>query len=204
MDSRRLLYGHILKKLLAISGFPDREGLSSEILKNGKEAVIKEILSDFNHLNLSHYPVGERIYLIDTAVKAGNLEIVKALTEKFEKEGYADDIRIPSKDNMEHPYRPVFWLAAIVTRHLPKENYQAIEKYLCEHFKISDQIKINGKMTTRTQYLTSIDKWKHEKNIEFLGRGFKFSEKANTFVRYRRHELLDDIEKGIPLKPSKK
>ena len=147
-DSRDLLKT-ITANLLIISGFPLKNQSQSQatLLEKGKDTIIKEILRDITLLKLYLLDTKNRILLIDAAVKAANLDIVKALTEKYIKEGFENDIKIPSKDNPEHPYRPVFWLASIVSRYpgIPVSAYKAVEDYLCEKFSIPDVVNINGK-----------------------------------------------------------
>ena len=82
----------------------------------------------------------------------------------------------------------LFWLPMIVTRVVDKRHYQDIENYLCHRLQIQEPVLIDGEPTTRKMYLASVDKWKHEKNIELMKiYGIKRP-------RYRRHELMDAIE----------
>lgn len=194
-------YNQFIKKLYLISGHSAKPGVIENPMKMVMErnSMLAKIMDDIRKINLEDYTQKERIYLIDTAIKAGNLSVVKALSEKFIEQKLADDIRIPSKNNLEHPYRPVFWLPSIVTRQpgVPKENYEKIEKYLCERFNIPSEIKIGDKVFTRKSYLATVELWKHQKNISFM------REDKMSKPRYRRHELLDEIEKGITLKKTK-
>jgi hypothetical protein len=184
---------------------PDSENQYNNFIRNllqikdprGKEKVIADLISDVKQLKLKNYEKKLRILLIDTVIKFGNVELVKTLATKFKKEGFADDIKTPAAENPEHPYRPVFWLAAIITRqpHVPLENYRAIERYLCENFGITKTININGKLVTREKYLAGVELWKHKQNVYFL------TQRGMKLPRYRRHELMDAIEKGVALKP---
>lgn len=161
----------------------------------GIQALNKDILNDIQNLRLRLLSQKNRVCLIDTAVKCGYLSIVQGLTEIFISQGFKDDIRIPSKDNADHPYRPTFWLASIVTRYRPQENYVAIEKYLCEKLNIPNVVNINGKNTTREEYILAVDKWKHAHNLRFM---VNANNKELTYPcrkpRHRRHEFLNEIE----------
>lgn len=162
----------------------------------GKETAVADILEDIKILRLRDYPENERILLIDTVIKFGNVDLVKALARKFKKEGFSDDIRYPSAENPEHPYRPVFWLAAIITRqpHVPLKNYRDIENYLCRKFAVPKVVQIRDEFITREQYLAEVDAWKHCENIRL------FQRFNRQLPRYRRHELMDAIEKGVRLR----
>jgi len=183
-DYAEKLYNQILRKLLQIKD------------PRGKENVVADILADVQKLKLKKYEKKLRILLIDTVIKFGHVELVKTLARKFKQEGFSDDIKIPAAENPEHAYRPVFWLAAIITRqeHVPLENYRAIEAYLCKKFDIPKLVKIDGEKITREEYLADVELWKHMQNVRFLT--------VNNFrvPRYRRHELMDDIEKGVMLR----
>jgi hypothetical protein len=161
----------------------------------GMQAIHKDILNKIQSLRLQFFTETKRISLIDLAVKCGHLSIVQSLTEIFIDQGFEEDIRIPSKNNADHPYRPTFWLASIVTHYHAKENYVSIEKYLCEKLNIPNVVNINGKDTTREEYLLAVDKWKHTQNLRFM---INTKSKELTYIfslpRYRRHEFLNEIE----------
>ncbi|RDI43771.1 hypothetical protein [Aquicella lusitana] len=188
---------NLINIMFDLSGFPTKVEGIVHLQKMGEKKLVELFSIHIGSLNLKKFSQSERLLFIDTAVKSGNLEVVKMAAEKFIKEGYEDDIRIPSKDNPEQPFRPVFWLASIVSRQpgIPAENYRAIEEYLCQKFNIPNTVNINGKNVTRKEYLAGVELWKHSQNVKFLKElGFKKP-------RYRRHELMDDIEKGVKLKP---
>lgn len=188
----------LLDKLFTISGFPFPNDSSNQALlaRVGADKIIQDILADIRQLKLAHYKQGDRIGLIDRAVKCGNLVTVKALTEEFIRQGFINDILIPSKHNMEVPFRPVFWLASVVTRQpgVPRENYRAIENYLCERLQIPASVIIDGIDTSREKYLRQVELWKHEQNIRFFTDSFRPAKKP----RFRLHELMDAIESHHP------
>jgi hypothetical protein len=198
------LYTNIIEKLFIISGFPiDAIPEAKKLLETqGTDGIIKQLFIEIKILKLEDIDQSERICLIDTAVKAGNLDLVKAIAEKFIAEKFSDDIRIPSENNMEEPYRPVFWLASIVTRQagVDKSHYQAIEDYLCNRFEIPNTVQLPSEdkktmvTVSRKEYLTYIEAWKHTENIRLL-----VEDKVRK-PRYCRHQLLDEIEKGLALK----
>lgn len=129
--------------------------------------AVETILRYLQNLDLSRIQKPQRILLIDTAIKIGNVQLVKAIADKFQAKGFSDDIRIPYAEHLEHPYRPVFWLAAVTTgfETTPAENYVQIEKYLCEKFGIPDSVVINGNPITRDEYVQAVTEWKRGENI---------------------------------------
>jgi hypothetical protein len=133
---------------------------TKEASPDDKPLLEKNLLSSLTKLDLARLEKWERILVMDGAIKLGQVEIVKALAGKFIVQGYADDIRIPSEDNMEHPYRPSFWLAAVATRHAPDANYEEIEEHLCRIFNTPERVQINGAMYTRNQYVRMVSDWK--------------------------------------------
>lgn len=170
--------------------------------QKGAQAAINQAIECAQKFDFSRLQQDERIYAFDTAVKLGNLDLVKVMAERYIDSGLSDDIRIPSENNMEVPFRPTFWLPSIVTRqeYAGKESYAAIEKYLSEKFDIPEKVNIDGEMLTRDQYCKNIDAWKHQNNIRMFNMGIGMKK-----PRYRRHELMDAIEKGVELKkPTKK
>lgn len=177
-------------KMLMVSGAPLKYNpdLEAEFKKKGSELIINEINIAIEKLDLKKLTKKQRIYLIDTAVKSGELTIVKHLAEKFILAGFKTDITNPSEENIEQPFRPTFWLPSIINRYKDKSAYRAIENYLCERFNIGDPVEINGKKITRKNYIEEVNRWKHDKNFALMN---------NVKVkrpRYRRHELMDEIE----------
>lgn len=140
---------------------------------NEKEKALKEVTLLLNHLNFSKLDKSERIYLIDSAIKFGSIELVKIITNIFIQLKLTDDITIPYAGHGEHPYRPVFWLAAVTTRlpNVPPENYKTIENYLCTTFSIPDVVMINGLSVTRDEYVHAVNKWKQTQNEVIRSRG---------------------------------
>ena len=162
----------------------------------GVNAIVSSILIDISMLNLDQLSIQDRIYLFDLAVKLANIKVIKALSQLYIDQGFQSDITVPSKDNQEYPYRPVFWLASIVTRQpaITSETYSAVEKYICETFKIPEVVNINGKNITRQEYIAGIEKWKHENNIRLFSPYFDYHFKWPK-PRYPRHVLMNEIEK---------
>jgi hypothetical protein len=138
-----------------------------EIPDQLRTQAVETILRYLQNLNLSQIQKPRRILLIDTAIKIGNVQLVQAIADKFEAKGFSDDIRIPYAEHLEHPYRPVFWLAAVTTgfETTPTENYVKIEKYLCEKFAIPNSVVIDGKSITRDEYVQVVTEWKQAENI---------------------------------------
>jgi hypothetical protein len=138
-----------------------------------QDATLRTVINMLPDLNLNKLDKAERIALIDTAIKFGSLDLVKIIAEKYIALGFKDDIRIPYEGHGEHPYRPVFWLAAICTRqpNIPVENYDKIEAYLCQKFDIPSSVNIDGVNVTRNEYVQIINEWKQAKNLELSARG---------------------------------
>ncbi|VVC75229.1 hypothetical protein AQUSIP_05170 [Aquicella siphonis] len=138
-----------------------------------KEAALRDILRELKILDLSGIDKRERICLIDSAIKFGSMELVTAITEKYIALGLQDDIRVPYENHGEHAFRPVFWLAAVATRlpGIPEENYNAIEKYLCEKFNIPVTVVIDGTAITRDEYVKAVTAWKQQQNAKLRQQG---------------------------------
>lgn len=145
-----------------------------DFMQPGKQGVtLDTVINMLPDLRLNKLDKAERIALIDTAIKFGSLDLVKIIAEKYITHGFADDIRLPYEGHGEHPYRPVFWLAAICTRlpNIPVENYDKIEMYLCQKFNIPSSVNIAGTNVTRNEYVQIINEWKEAKNLELSARG---------------------------------
>lgn len=176
-------------KLLLISGFPLHH--SSETPESQETLnIIEDIKLLIEKLEINNLTKGQRIYIFDTAIKTAELSIVISLTDKFVNNNLKTDITCPSKDNLEQPFRPSFWLASIVTRYKDRSAYQAIEDYLCKRFKIGKSVIIKGQAITKDEFIAQTDQWKHDRNFTFLNN----QASKKKLPRYRRHGLMDSIE----------
>lgn len=133
---------------------------------SNQEEIIIAIENKLEPIHLSTFEKPLRIDLMDTAIKVGCLPLVKFLAERFIADGFENDIKIPYEQHVEHAYRPVFWLAAVVTRppQVPESNYNEIEEYLCKRFDIPKKVEINGHTVTRDEYVAYVNDWKKERN----------------------------------------
>lgn len=143
-----------------------------------KERVESHMLKLLDYIDLEYSddpsPSVSRMYLMENIIKTGSIEAVKKLTGRLLAEypsELADHNNIMKK---EREYdRPIFWLAAIVTRcnldRVSEENYRQIEHYLCELLCPMDRAVVNGKTTTRAEYVAAVNRWKEEQN-KLLGK----------------------------------
>lgn len=148
----------------------DLTQVNNDAFANKEQDIINQI---DNYLDLAKLAKVDRIYLIDSAIKTGSIAIVTYISEKLITLGFMDDVRKPYELNREYPGRPTFWLAAIVTRqsNVPVENYELIEKYLCEKFNAPALIWINGDPINRHDYLYIISEWKTAENQRLIQNG---------------------------------
>ncbi len=109
---------------------------------------------------------GLRIYLYDTAIKTGNLDVIKALTQRIKSQELSEEIQVPSQDNPEFAFRPSFWLPLIMTRpyYLDEKKVKEITKYICSEFDIPEKVQIQGKTLSQIEYLQEVDAWKAKMN----------------------------------------
>ncbi len=173
------------------------EKLTDLLDPNISKNKIAEIIDLINKIELPQVEKMERIYMIDSAIKLGNYDVVEALAKRFIHYKLEDDIRTPSalSEMGLLPFRPTFWLPSITTglKHIPKEEYQKIENYLCKTFNIPDKVEIKAQLVSKKDYLAKIDLWKHYENIRLFKLG-------TLKTRYRRDDFLAEIEQKAKLK----
>ena len=129
-----------------------------------------KLIDSLDLIDLKTCSASERMFLLQTLVKSGSIKAVKKLTTvlqadyKGELENYCPLMRTLG----EKIDRPIFWLAAIVTRwdttRVPDSNYSEIEAYLCDILCPTNEAFVNGRMITRDQYVANVNEWKKNEN----------------------------------------
>jgi hypothetical protein len=148
-----------------------------------REIEINRVIRHLKTIAFDQLNKNNRIYLMDTAIKFGNLALVQAIFALFEKYELLSELRLPSVE-CSTPFRPSFWLASIVSPYplVLRQAYQAIENFLCEKLNIGERVNIAGMLLTKAEYLTRIATWRRHFQQESI-----YAEKYSVPVSLKEH-----------------
>lgn len=141
----------------------------------GTETIESHMLNSLDMLDLSCLEETSWVYALESLVKSGCVNAVKKMISRFKKYNKESCLHNFDKIRREHfskrgvnkNDRPIFWLAAIVTRwdadRVPERNYEMIENHMCSLLCPTGMAEVDGMLVSRNEYISAINNWKEKR-----------------------------------------
>lgn len=197
------------KKMLNFSQkslkFEDQEILMRSLCERLNEGIFcQKLIKRFDPSKLTSQTLNVIFYPLEIAIKAGNLKAVKSLFKRYNEklDDCIEKMRL-SKD-MEVPYRPIFWLAAVCDHRKMKpqvdfKEYTKIIKFLNKKLNVNiDHVHKTDDAEVDFTFLNYVDTFcanpeQKQKMFEFYRKESRKQSPTPTPVQKNSEEILSDF-----------